>query len=128
MGSGAGNTKYGNILMNCLINIMLNILYELEQLDHILKNGVFMIRCLLMNVIVSQRCILLNHWKRLISKPSLQLNKAILETAKKMGRKLTVAKAASSDVYTREEKAKVLVNDAIQKEKVNVEMESYALF
>ena len=64
-----------------------------------------------------------------IEKPSLQLNKAILETAKKMGRKLTVAKAHSSDVYKREEKAKVLVNDAIQKEKCKcVEMESYALF
>ena len=37
-----------------------------------------------------------------IEKPSLQLNKAILETAKKMGRKLTVAKAHSSDVYKRE--------------------------
>lgn len=64
-----------------------------------------------------------------IEKPSLQLNKAILETAKKMGRKLTVAKAHSSDVYKREKKAKVLVNDAIQKEKCKcVEMESYALF
>ena len=67
--------------------------------------------------------------KTYIEKPSLQLNKAILETAKKMGRKLTVAKAHSSDVYKREEKAKVLVNDAIQKEKCKcVEMESYALF
>lgn len=64
-----------------------------------------------------------------IEKPSLQLNKAILETAKKMGRKLTVAKAHSSDVYKREKKAKILVNDAIQKEKCKcVEMESYALF
>ena len=64
-----------------------------------------------------------------VEKPSLQLNKTILKTAKKMGRKLTVAKAHSSDVYKREEKAKALVNDAIQKEKCKcVEMESYALF
>lgn len=64
-----------------------------------------------------------------IEKPSLQLNNTILETAKKMGRKLTVAKAHCSDVYKREEKAKTLVNEAIQKEKCKcVEMESYALF
>lgn len=64
-----------------------------------------------------------------VEKPSLQLNKTILETAKRMGRKLTVAKTHCSDVYKREENAKILVNEAIQKEKCKcVEMESYALF